>query len=274
MSISVIVPSYRNPLYLDLCLKSIVENKTLSSTEIVVVVDGYPSESIDVLNKYPGVNVLTFDENVGMANAINAGVFQASSNYVFIVNDDQVFPRNWDGRLEKAINTIEQRCEHDKWVLTVNQVEPVGPGMYNFPVRNLGQSTETFQYDEWLKHEESIVENYITTTGHIFPLVVQKKWYMAIGGMDGVTYHSPQVVDYDMFLKWELFSFRFYRTYALHLYHFGSVVTRKGPEARKFREQEAKAYIEYKWKWGIELYNKPSDNGKIPPNGQFRGFSV
>ena len=51
MPISVIIPSYKNPKYLDLCLKSIIENQT-DRNEIIVVLDGYADLSKDVVEKY------------------------------------------------------------------------------------------------------------------------------------------------------------------------------------------------------------------------------
>ena len=89
--ITVIIPTYRNPKYLDLCLKSIVENKVLDSTQVIAVIDGFVEENQSVMDKYPQVGFLPFEENMGMQYAINAGVMQAETEYVFIINDDNVF---------------------------------------------------------------------------------------------------------------------------------------------------------------------------------------
>lgn len=270
--ISVIIPSYRNPKYLDLCLHSLISGQ-VNHNEIVVVVDGYVGENTEVMKKYPTVSWLSFEENQGMQTAINYGVWNAANPYVFVVNDDQVFPNNWDERLGKVINDIST-VNNGRWVLTVNQVENA-TGMYNFPVNtSLNNTYDTFLYDEWIKYEKTIsIPDKFTDDGHIFPFVVAKKWYMAVGGLD-TFYTSPQVCDYDMFLKWELLEFQFFRTHAFHLYHFGSVVTRKGPDAQKFRYKEQQAMMEYEYKWGTSLYNKPMSNNKIPPNRKFRGFFV
>ena len=42
--ISLIIPSYRNPQCLDLCLKSVLENQK-NKNEIIVAVDGFIEES-------------------------------------------------------------------------------------------------------------------------------------------------------------------------------------------------------------------------------------
>lgn len=270
--ISVIIPSYRNAKYLDLCLHSLTTHQ-VNENQIIVILDGYVEENQEVMEKYPTVSWLPFEENMGMQTAINYGVWNASNPYIFVANDDQVFPETWDARLTAVINKVNN-INDGKWVLTVNQVES-SHGMYNFPVNHLLNNTvDTFKLKEWVEYEKSIsVPEKLTDDGEIFPFVVFKKWYMAIGGLD-TFYSSPQVCDYDMFLKWELLGFQFFRTHALHLYHFGSVVTRKNSESIKFREREQIAVSEYQYKWGTPLYNKPSVNSKTPPDGKFRGFSV
>jgi hypothetical protein len=52
----------------------------------------------------------------------------------------------------------------------------------------------------------------------------------------------------------------------LHIYHFGSVVTRKGPDAEKFKVKQAAAYGAFKQKWGFDPINQPGYNIKFPPN--------
>jgi GT2 family glycosyltransferase len=109
--------------------------------------------------------------------------------------------------------------------------------------------------------------------GHIFPFVIKKKHYMAVGGFD-TFYNSPNICDWDFFLKLELLGFTFPRTHNLHLYHFGSVSTKKNAENVMFRTKEHAAIEQYTWKWGTPPYNNPEINSKLPPNGKFRGFSV
>jgi glycosyltransferase involved in cell wall biosynthesis len=48
--LSLIIPTYRNPEYLDICLRSAIENQT-HKNEIIVAVDGFLEESADILIK-------------------------------------------------------------------------------------------------------------------------------------------------------------------------------------------------------------------------------
>lgn len=267
IGVSIILPTYRNPEYLDICLRSLTENQ---KNEIIVVVDGFLELSESVLTKYPGINVITLQNNMGMQHAINIGVMQATSKYVCVANDDNVFPENFDARLKQEIVKCESQYG-DKFVLTINQVEPTGPGMFNHAVEDFGRTASSFRYDDWMKDELLISKPDQNENGHIFPFVVAKKYYLAVGGLD-TFYDSPNVCDWDLFLKWELLNFHFPRTHALHLYHFGSVTTRSGPDASLFRNREIEALQTYEYKWGAKPYNEPITNSKIPPDKMFRGF--
>ena len=281
-NVTLIIPSYRNPKYLDLCLQSATENRDDPNNHIMVIIDGYFEESREILEKYSDVLYLDLGENRGMQFALNAGVMQSQTKYVFIINDDNVMPKHWDTRLLEQVEICKKNIrglgkdgyiEQDKFVLTVDQFEPTGPGMFNFPVRDLGQTVEEFEYVKWLYVEDENKDKakppVIDFDGHIFPFVMEKKYYLACGGFD-VFYNSPNVCDWDFFLKLELLGFVFPRTRALRLYHFGSVATKKNAESQKFRDREAQAFAEYDWKWGAQPYNGPN-NTKVHPQG-FRGF--
>ncbi len=61
--ISLVIPTYRNPEHLDICLQSAIEGQK-NKNQILVVVDGYVDERREVLQKYPDtVSILTLPEN-------------------------------------------------------------------------------------------------------------------------------------------------------------------------------------------------------------------
>ena len=190
--ISIIIPTYRNPNYLDICLKSCIEQQH-NKNEIIVAVDGFIDESKAVLEKYKEqINVLDLGKNQGMQSALNYGVMNATNEKIFIVNDDNVFSKDFDLEIEAQLK--------EKNVLTLNQIEPEGPGIFNFPVKDFGRNPEEFKYDEFIKYEQSIRKDELTIDGGIFPFAMYKKYYMAAGGFD-VMYKSPFICDWDFFLK-------------------------------------------------------------------------
>jgi glycosyltransferase involved in cell wall biosynthesis len=264
--ISVIIPSYRNPKYLDLCLHSLTRGQ-YNNNEIIVILDGYVEESEMVVNKYKGIDVIALPENKGMQHALNIGVWNANNERIFIINDDNVFAPNWDKKLESQYSPDE--------VLTINQIEPTGPGMFNFPVLDCGQTIETFDMEKFIDEERRLSVNKKTPDGNIFPFLINKKWYMAVGGFD-TFYNSPNMCDWDFFAKLELIpTLTRARTHFLHTYHFGSVSTKKNAEAQKFREREAFAMQQYHYKWGVPPHNG-KNNTKFPNGDQstIRGLNV
>jgi dTDP-glucose pyrophosphorylase len=111
----------------------------------------------NILEKYPDIQYLDLGENRGMQHALNVGVMQAENSHVFIINDDNVLPNEWDDRTKYAVDFFDSKFSN-RSVLTIDQVEPTGPGMFNFTVHDLGQTVETFQYEEWLTYEDFLVE--------------------------------------------------------------------------------------------------------------------
>ena len=260
--ISVIIPTYRNPEYLDICLKSAIEQQ-LDENEIIVVVDGFIEESQEILDKYKhNIKVLDLEKNQGMQQALNLGVINASNEKIFIVNDDNVFCKGWDIEINKFLR--------EKIVLTLNQIEPVGPGIFNFPVNDFGRNPSEFEYEEFIKYASIIKKNELTPNGGIFPFAMYKKYYMAAGGFDTM-YQSPFICDWDFFLKLDLMGLQFSRTHSAHLYHFGSTATKNGKEGDRFKSTEGPAAQLFKYKWGMDpmLYE---NNSHRPKGSNIRGI--
>ena len=239
--ISLIIPTYRNPDYLHLCLKSAIEQQK-HENEIIVAVDGFIEESKDVLDDFiDHISILDLGQNQGMQQALNLGVMNANNEIIFIVNDDNVFCKDWDVAI---LNDLKEKS-----VLTLNQIEPTGPSIFNFPEYDFGRTPKEFKYEEFIKYETSIKKDKLTVDGGIFPFAMYKKYYMAAGGFD-VMYQSPFICDWDFFLKLDLMGLGFTRTHNAHLYHFGSSATKNGKEGIRFKESERPAAELFNYKWG------------------------
>jgi glycosyltransferase involved in cell wall biosynthesis len=253
--ISLIIPTYRNPDYLDICLKSAIENQ-VNQNEIIVAVDGYIEESQHVLDKYKQyIQVLDLGVNQGMQMALNLAVMNANNECIVIINDDNVLCKDWDTVIGDQIKP--------GFVFTVNQIEPTGPGIFNFPVKDLGKTPKEFKYEEFLEYEQTIRKNQLTLDGGIFPFVISKKDYMIVGGFDTL-YDSPFICDWDFFLKLDLNGIQFYRINHIHFYHFGSAATKNGKEGDKFKQTESPAAQTFIYKWGInpQLFENNSHRPK------------
>ncbi len=255
--ISVVIPTYKEPDHLDLCIKSCITGAH-HPTEIIVVVDGFYNLNKSVLDKYPTVKILNFEQNRGLSIATNVGVYNASRDFVLIVNDDNVFPKNWDVKLLEDLAP--------RMVLTPNQIEP-SPSIFNqFVSKNLGLDPTTFDLNRFWDIASDISIDKVDFSGSTLPFAMRKRDFLAVGGWDEL-YPSPHVVDWDFFLKCEYFDFSMYRTYKSHFYHFASAATRSTPEQNRISsEKEMRGKHFYAQKWGFAPYHNPEDNSKIPPD--------
>lgn len=256
--ISLIIPTYRNPEYLDLCLKSAIENQ-INKNEIIVAVDGFIEESQFILDKYQNdIQILDLGENQGMQTALNLAVMNANNEVICIINDDNVLCKNWDEIILKDFKSNS--------VMTIEQIEPIGPSIFGFHIKNFGQTPNEFDYDAFINYEPTIRKNKLAADGGIFPFVISKKNYMIVGGFDTM-YQSPFICDWDFFLKLDLNEVEFYKTHNIHFYHFGSVATKKSKEGDKFKATEHPAAQMFIYKWGINPVLLENNSHK--PKGHF-----
>jgi glycosyltransferase involved in cell wall biosynthesis len=241
--ISVIICTYREPEALDLCLKSCIEGcSNLNDVEIILVVDGYYNENSSVITKYKDdISVLNLEQNVGMIKAMNLGTYNASNDLVFHVQDDNVFPKNWDKRL---LDNYKSGT-----VLTPNQIEPYQSIFSQFNIQDLGRDPKTFNLENLWGYEEGLIQNNRNETGSTFPFLISKMDYLKVGGFDE-TYPSPWVVDCEFFMKCKLIGLKMIRTYNIHFYHFvslGTQPTLEKQQEKKLKEIESHEYFKYKW---------------------------
>ena len=88
---SVIVPVYNTEKYLRKCLDSLV-SQTLNEIEIIVVNDGSPDNSQDIIDEYaknyPEKVRAYIKENGGLSDARNYGIERANGEYLMFVDSD------------------------------------------------------------------------------------------------------------------------------------------------------------------------------------------
>src|SRR3954453_16074401 len=88
--LSVVVPVYRVEEYLKQCLDSILTGD--DRVEVIAVDDASPAPCGGLLDAYaedhPGLRVLHLPHNVGLGLARNAGLDEATGDYVWFVDSD------------------------------------------------------------------------------------------------------------------------------------------------------------------------------------------
>ncbi|HPM21221.1 MAG TPA: glycosyltransferase family 2 protein [Thermotogota bacterium] len=242
--ISVVIPTYKEPDALNICLKSATENKKINTTEIIVVCDGYYELNKSVLDLYKDdIRIIKLEENYGLSTATNVGVQACTNEYVLIVNDDNVFPNDWDLLLtdEYYIIMLENN------IIVPNQIECNPSIFHKFEIKNFG-NINNFKYDEFLSYGiQCNIEKFREwdRCGYTLPIYIKKINYLKVGGWDE-HYPGPWVVDLDFFYKLSLCGIESIRIYGVVFYHFGGI----GTSQLQKSNLELKALEFFKDKWG------------------------
>jgi len=109
--VSVIIPTYSRPTFLDRCIGSVL-NQTYKNIEIIVVDDNDPDtkeryETEQVMEKYADNSVITYirhTKNKNGSAARNTGWKIATGEYItFLDDDDEIL----DTKLEKQVSCLE-----------------------------------------------------------------------------------------------------------------------------------------------------------------------
>ena len=113
MKITVIVPTYGEPKFLDKAIQS-VQNQTYEDWEMIIVDDNNPdteariaTESIvmEYLKNDERIHYIKHPQNRNGAAARNTGIAQAKGEYIaFLDSDDEYLPR----RLEECCRVLDQ----------------------------------------------------------------------------------------------------------------------------------------------------------------------
>lgn len=241
--ISVIMPTYKNPEVLDLSLKSAIEGQERVN-EILVIVDGTYDINKNVLEKYSRyINPIIFKINQGMCKAQNIGVSKAKHSNILIVNDDNLFPQQWD--------IILSSFDITESVISPNQIEPSNSIFRGYHIKDLGRNPENFDLENYWNYEQTIRKNLVEDTGRSYPIYIDKYNYLQCGGFD-IEYPtlSGTVADCDFFLKCELRGLKMLRIYHCMFYHFVSTTRKTTEDIIKSQDIENKCKTFFKNKWG------------------------
>jgi len=251
--ISVIIPTYKSPDALNLCLQSAIEGQ-YNQNQILVVVDGFYDLNKEVLEKWAKhIDILDLEQNVGLCKGTNLGVYNAQYDKILIVNDDNVFQNKWDIKLEEIYEP--------NLVISPNQIEPYSSMFSQFKIEDLGRNPKTFDIKRFWDYCDKIEKNITTEEGSTPPIFMSKLDYLKVGGWDE-NYELGMVADWDFFLKCQLSGLKMLRTYNCHFYHFVSLSTTT-PEKISQRQQSEQNGHEYaKYKWGNYIKHNPQNNLK------------
>jgi GT2 family glycosyltransferase len=234
---SILIPSWNNLPFLQLCVQSIKSNSTFSHQIIVHVNEG--SDGTLQWVKDQKLDYSTTAINEGVCLALNLAAKLAKHDYIVFMNDDMFTLPDWDNALAKEIEQLNTDC----FLFSSTMIEPYDTGNKCVIVANYGRSAEDFQRAKLLKEFKALDKS--DWSGSTWPpAVVHKKWWERVGGYSEE--FSPGMgSDDDFAMKMWNAGCRIYKGVASsRVYHFISKST-----GRVVKNDGKKQFLK---KWGIK----------------------
>jgi glycosyltransferase involved in cell wall biosynthesis len=234
---SIIIPSWNNLSFLQLCVESIQKYSIYAHQLIVHVNEG--SDGTLEWIKAQGIEYTYTAKNEGVCVALNMAAGLARHNYIAFVNDDMFMLPGWDKALMEEIKGIDTDC----FMLSGTMIEPYDTRNKCVIVGDYGRTVESFEEKKLLAEYNSY--NKPDWSGSTWPPnVVHKKWWDAVGG------YSPEFSpgmgsDDDFSMKmWQAGCRVFKGVAASRVYHFISKST-----GRVVKNDGRGQFVQ---KWGIK----------------------
>lgn len=108
-TVSIITVNFNQSLVTDKLLLSISSTNTYPNIKIIVVDNGSKGNDTDMWRmKYPNIQFIRSEVNLGFAGGNNLGIKEATGDYLFFVNNDTEFT---PGLIEKLVGTLDEHPE-------------------------------------------------------------------------------------------------------------------------------------------------------------------
>ncbi len=146
--LSIVLPVYKVQGYLRQCLDSLLD-QSFTDIEVVAVDDRSPDHSGEILAEYaardPRVRVVSLAQNAGLGQARNAGLAQATGEYVWFVDSDDWLAA---GSLAAVADRL-RATDADVLVVGYDRVHWDGEPVTRDVNQALAQAPETFTLESW-----------------------------------------------------------------------------------------------------------------------------
>lgn len=88
MKISVVIPNYNGSPYIIECIDCL-KKQTFKDFEVIVVDNNSTDNSVDEIeNRYPEIKIIEMNNNSGFSSAVNRGIKDSTSEFIFLLNND------------------------------------------------------------------------------------------------------------------------------------------------------------------------------------------
>lgn len=233
---SIMIPSWNNLTYLQLCINSIRKNSYYPHQLIVHINEGSDG-TLEWIQSQPDISYSYSLVNVGVCYALNSCRTLATTDYLLYINDDMYVCPNWDKPLLDEIKKIG----HKYFFLSATAIEIKAQSSCSIQ-KNFGTSIDQFQ-------EETLIQEFATIPFHDWqgatwpPNVVHKDIWDLVGGYS-VEFSPGMYSDPDFSMKlWQVGIRLFKGLEKSRVYHFGSISVK--------RVKRNKGYYTFIAKWGM-----------------------
>ena len=172
---SILIPSWNNKAFLQLCVESI-KAYTVVEAQIIVHVNEGIDGTLEWV-KQQGLDYTHTEINAGVCVALNMASKLARFDYIVFMNDDMFVLPGWDTTLANEIAKLKTDC----FMLSGTMIEPYDTGNKCVMVGDYGRTVEGFKKEQLLK--DYVLFNKADWSGSTWPpSVVHKKWWIEVGG--------------------------------------------------------------------------------------------
>lgn len=232
---SVIVPTWKNLEYLDLCYRGLTRNSAVEHEMIV-----FFNEVDEACERWAGgkrVRWMGAESNLGVCPAVNRGAALATTDYICFMNDDMYPLPDWDTALAAHLGLA------DKLWLSGTAVEAGEAAACYIGGHDYGGTPADFDEERLLRECAGIKRPYNVVSTWTPTLLSRRDWD-AIGGMDEA-YFPGNGSDPDLAMKMYRYGCRHFIGVGTSLvYHFSRKTIGRFDGAK---QMDAKAYFKRKW---------------------------
>ncbi len=195
--VSIIFPSYNGEAFLERNLDSIKNLKKSENIELIIIDNNSHDSSVKIIESFKNslnINLIKESSNLGYAKACNIGVEHAKSDFVFITNQDVIFPSDF---FQKLI-PIYYNYNHKHEIALSPALILSGPGkeIDYFGAKNhvLGFSY-TPELGEQLPDYKIVKQTQRCSGGTLF---IKKQVFLELGGFDSSLFMYYEDTDFSM----------------------------------------------------------------------------
>lgn len=267
---SIMIPSWNNLTYLQLCINSIRKNSYYPHQIIVHINEGSDG-TLEWIQSQPDISYSYSAVNVGVCYALNSCRTLAVTDYLLYINDDMYVCPNWDKPLLDEIKTIG----HKYFFLSATAIEIKAQSSCSIQ-KSFGTSIDQFNEERFIKEFAAIP--FHDWQGATWPPnVVHKDLWDLVGGYS-IEFSPGMYSDPDFSMKlWQIGVRLFKGLEKSRVYHFGSLSVK--------RVKRNKGYYTFIAKWGMtsgtlskyylrrgERFDGPLSEQKIPKHVHIKNF--